>query len=136
MTMGDIDRDEYQYMNKTSSRDIYTILEDNARLNRHNQTEAESFLWEHLRNGSLGHKFRRQHPIYDFIVDFVCLKKNLVIEVDGDYHKNPEQIHDDNVRSEMLYRRGFYVLRFTNEEVLQSIEYVLIRIKEVLDSIK
>lgn len=136
LVMGDIDREEFLYKNETASKDIYTILENNARSHRHNPTEAESFLWENIRNSSLGYKFRRQHPISDFIADFVCLKKHLIIEVDGGYHGNPEQIHDDNVRSEVLYKRGFYVLRFTNDEVLQSIKYVLTRISEVLDSIK
>ena len=71
---------------QTASPDRYDLLKVFARKNRNNQTTAEICLWQQLRCETLGVKFKRQHIIYDYIVDFICLEKNLVIEVDGAYH--------------------------------------------------
>lgn len=130
------DRDDYRYKNETGSRDIYNILKENARDNRNSPTEAEDFLWQYLRGKQLGWKFRRQHPINDFIADFVCIDKHLVIEVDGGYHNDPEQVEDDELRSEIMNRHGFYIIRFTNEEVISDTQSVLDRIKEYLIKIR
>src|SRR5690606_23344191 len=97
---------------------------------RKEPTQAEDFLWQQLRNKNLDEKFRRQHLIDDFIVDFVCLSKRLVIEVDGEIH-NFQQEHDEQ-RTLMLNEKGFKVIRFKNEEVLGNIESVLNQIKEEL----
>ena len=110
------------------------ILLQHAKNMRHEPTEAEDMLWQALRNRNLGDKFRRQHLIGDFIVDFVCLEKNLVIEVDGGYHLNAEQKALDKQRTEMLNLKGFKEIRFTNDEVLQNIENVLIKVKAELDT--
>lgn len=92
-------------------------------------TEAEKILWEALRNKRLdGYKFRREHIIDEFIVDFVCLSKNLVIEVDGGYHNNPEVQEADQLRTEILESLNFRVLRFSNEEVIGGIDTVLDKI--------
>lgn len=91
---------------------------ENARLNRKNSTEAEAALWHLLRNSKTKYKFRRQHPIEAFIVDFVCLEKGLIVEVDGGYHNDEEQKVYDEFRTATLKQKGFAVLRFTNEEVL------------------
>ena len=88
-------------------------------------TEAEAALWEALRTKKTGSKFRRQHIIGDVIVDFVCLKEKLVIEVDGGYHNEPEMQEADKIRTEYLESHGYSVLRFTNEEVLINTENVL-----------
>lgn len=93
---------------------------EHARHNRKKSTESEKQLWELLRNKQIGCKFRRQHPIENFIVDFACIEKRLIIEVDGGYHNNEEQKQYDTYRSLMLHQKGFYVLRFTNEEVLNN----------------
>lgn len=129
------DREEYGYRHKTGSGDIFHILKENARKNRNHPTEAEELLWIYLRGKQLGGKFRRQHPINDFIVDFACVDKHLVVEVDGGYHNEAEQRQDDELRSEILNRQGFYVVRFTNEEVLHDTQNVVDRIKELLDRI-
>ena len=78
-------------------------------------------------------KFNRQHIIGDYIVDFVCLEEQLVIEVDGDYHYNKEQIENDFERTVALSRMGFQVLRFDNDMVLHHIEDVIDRINEELE---
>ena len=90
---------------------------------RKEMTDAEQALWRVLRGRQLsGLKFRRQHPFGDYILDFVCLEKRLVIEVDGGQHL--ENADYDEVRSLQLQKAGFRVLRFWNNEVLQEIEAV------------
>jgi len=90
---------------------------------RNNPTDAERALWRQLRLRHFGgHKFRRQQPLGPYIVDFVCLEKRLIIEVDGGQHN--EQIGYDAKRSAWLEAQGFRVLRFWNHEVLQQIEAV------------
>ena len=83
-----------------------------------------------MRCEALGVKFKRQHIIYDYIVDFICLEKNLVIEVDGAYHYTDEQMIHDAYRTEELERFGFKILRFANEEVINETESVISKIKE------
>jgi len=75
-----------KYRYETTDGIDYDLLLKNAKNNRKYPTEAESVLWEHLRKKALGTHFRRQHPIEGYIPDFVCLNKQLVIEVDGGYH--------------------------------------------------
>ena len=76
--------------------------------------------------------FRRQHIIYDYIVDFVCLDRALVVEVDGAYHAEREQTEDDEVRTAHLEQIGFRVIRFKNEDVLYNIDSVLCKIMDEL----
>jgi isoleucyl-tRNA synthetase len=117
----------------TANAANYEILKENAKNRRKNPTEAESFLWQNLQNKQLeGYKFRQEHIIGDFIVDFVCLSKQLVIEVDGGYHNGENQQELDKLRTEYLNEKGFQVIRFTNEEVLFDIEKTLERIKTAL----
>ena len=95
-------------------------------------TESETVLWETLRNLNCGYHFRRQHPICDYIADFICLKRKLVIEVDGGYHNEPIQQQDDQVRTEFMERKGYTVIRFKNEEISNNLQEVIMRIKEQL----
>ena len=120
---------------KTAHPFNYDILKENAKENRKHQTEAEAALWEVLRTNQLGEKFRRQHVIGDFIVDFVALNSKLVIEVDGAYHNNAEQMEADKLRSEFLNEAGFKVLRFTNEQVLQDTDNTIKEIKANLKAL-
>jgi very-short-patch-repair endonuclease len=99
-------------MNKTRARQL-----------RKNMTEAELALWRHLRLRQLiGCKFRRQQPIGNYIVDFVCFEKQLIIEIDGGQHS--QQSTYDCERDEWLHKEGFRVIRFWNNQVLQEIEAV------------
>ena len=96
----------------------------NARNLRKNMTDAERLLWRYLRSSQAGGcKFRRQHPIGSFIVDFICIEKNLIIEVDGGQHAL--QADADEERTNYLQGKGFRMLRFWNHEVLQNLESVL-----------
>ncbi|CDF80917.1 leucyl-tRNA synthetase [Formosa agariphila KMM 3901] len=99
------------------------LLLERAKEMRANPTQAEAALWESLRGKKIEHKFRQQHLIEDFIVDFVCLDKRLIIEVDGEIHNS--QLEADTERTLVLESKGFKVLRFKNEEVLGNIESVL-----------
>ena len=115
---------------KTASPDRYAILRAYARENRKNATLAEQFLWEHLRHGSLGVDFLRQHIIGDYIADFASRHGGLVIEVDGGYHAERQQAEDDVIRESNLEQMGFHVMRFTNDDVLFDIEHVLEQIED------
>ena len=117
---------------QTASPDRYDLLKTFARENRNNQTHAEKCLWQQLREETFGVKFKRQHIIYDFIADFVCLEKKLIIEVDGAYHFTEVQMEYDVYRTEELERFGFRVLRFTNEEVINETMKVITIIKTAL----
>ncbi|MBA4317729.1 MAG: hypothetical protein C0412_04950, partial [Flavobacterium sp.] len=108
------------------------LLIEKAQEMRKNPTEAEKVLWSEIKSKSLGNKFRQQHLIDDFIVDFVCLSGKLVVEVDGDYHFTEEQIQLDNERTVVLNELGYKVIRFTNNDVLTNIHSVLNIIQQEL----
>lgn len=122
--------ERFAYM--TSSPDRYNMLKGFARENRIEMTPAETFLWKLLRDKFKTFRFRRQHIIGDFIVDFACIGQHLVIEVDGGYHSEPRQQDDDLLRTESLNRMGFNVIRFTNEQIMQHQQEVIDKIKNIL----
>ncbi|AGG90262.1 endonuclease domain-containing protein [Rhodanobacter denitrificans] len=106
---------------------------DRARGLRQAMTDAEQKLWFHLRNRKLnGHKFRCQHEIDHYIVDFVCSEAMLIVELDGGQHA--EQVGYDERRTRYLQAKGYRVLRFWNNEALMNIEGVLGVILEVVAS--
>ena len=106
---------------------------DRARGLRVGQTDAEQLLWHHLRHRRLqGWKFRRQHEIGLYIVDFVCPDAGLIVELDGGQHG--EQMIYDEARTRKLTEEGYRVLRFWNNDVLTNIEGVLEVILEALAS--
>ncbi|MDT8413240.1 MAG: vitamin B12 dependent-methionine synthase activation domain-containing protein [Vicingaceae bacterium] len=111
---------------QTADPILYNRLKEFAKELRFKPTEAERVMWILLRNKKLeGFKFRRQHIIGQNIADFVCLKKRLIIEIDGKIHQLPENKETDNVRTEWLEKIGFKVIRFTNEEVLANTDETL-----------
>ena len=118
------------YHYKTASPDRYDLLKGFAKENRNNMTAAEKILWEELRNKKTGYKFRRQYPIGDYIADFICIEKKLVIEVDGGYHNTMEQMWDDTVRTDDIEKTGYTVIRFTNEDVEMNLPTVMTEIKK------
>lgn len=94
-------------------------------------TDAERQLWQYLRGRQMeGCKFRRQHPFGDYILDFVCLERKLVIELDGGQHADDVQY--DHSRSQRLEQSGFTVIRFWNNEVFDNIEGVVEVIQNML----
>ncbi|NER24354.1 MAG: endonuclease domain-containing protein [Symploca sp. SIO1C2] len=101
-----------------------------ARKLRNNLTPAETSLWEALRNKQLERlRFRRQHPVGNFILDFYCPACRLVVEVDGEIHAS--QTEYDDARTAKLAEYGYKVLRFRNEEVMNNLPKVLAEIKDV-----
>ena len=113
---------------------IHSLLLTHARELRHPQTPAEAALWRVLRNRQFAYKFRRQHPIDRFIIDFYCAEAKLLIEVDGPSHLEPGQQEYDKVRTDYLEELGYKVIRFTNDEVKFNIEGVIGEILNVVES--
>jgi len=111
----------------------FTRLRNHERAHtlRADHTDAEALLWNRLRDRRLaGVKFRRQHPIGPYVVDFCCIERHLVVEVDGGQHADAES--GDEKRSAYLASFGLKVLRFWNSDVLANIEGVLAQIAEHL----
>jgi len=99
-------------------------LKERSRDLRKNLTDAEQKLWQKLRNKQINdHKFRRQFVLGNYIVDFICLDKRLIIEVDGGQHM--DNVNYDLQRDEWLKNQNFKVLRFWNNQVLNEIDSVL-----------
>ncbi len=117
---------------RTANSEKWKKLKELARENRKNPTPAEVKFWHLLRGDKLGFNFRRQHTIQDFIVDFVCLEKKLIVEVDGDIHHLPENQDYDLGRTYELNQLGYDLVRFTNNEVLENGDEVVEKIKGIL----
>jgi 5-methyltetrahydrofolate--homocysteine methyltransferase len=119
---------------QTADPVLYGLMKDFAKKMRHEQfTQAEEILWDALKGKQLeGYKFRRQHIIGGYIADFICLKHNLIIEVDGLIHQLPENKASDEERTKWLEEQGFKVIRFTNSEVITKLDIVLKNILEAL----
>lgn len=106
---------------------------EKAKALRRNLTNEEKKLWDYLKHSPRkGFRFRRQHPIYIYVVDFYCHKAKLVIEVDGPDHNSKQKAYLDKIRTEDLNNLGIKVLRFQNEQVNNEIEKVIATIKEHL----
>lgn len=116
----------------TSDLMNYHYLKEIRKLLIENATDSEKALWEELRAKKTGYKFRRQHIIDNYIVDFVCLAKKLVVEIDGRIHDSKAE--DDDLRTYTLNFKGFDVLRYSNEEVISNPIKVANKIKEILDN--
>jgi very-short-patch-repair endonuclease len=103
-----------------------------ARDFRKTPTASEAILWQALRGSRLGAKFRRQHPIGPFVVDFYCANANLIVEVDGPIHKT--QREHDSARQELLELCGYRVLRVAADDVERYLGVVLASIADVSQS--
>ena len=90
-------------------------------------------MWEKLRNKNIGFKIRRQHFIDNYIADFVCINKKVIIEIDGEIHLS--KIEEDMNRTDRLNELGFRVIRYTNDEVFKDADDVVERIKVFLEGI-
>src|SRR5690606_20197938 len=118
------DQNMFNWM--TADPTVYELLKEFAKENRKNQTQAESVLWELLRDRRLEkYKFRRQHIVGKYIADFICIPQKLIIELDGQIHQLPDNKESDEVRTQWLESIGFKVIRFSNEQVLNESETVL-----------
>jgi very-short-patch-repair endonuclease len=116
-------------------KDIFNkpLSRDKRRALRKNSTEAEKKFWEKVRGKRLlGLKFRRQHGIGNYIVDFYCPKLKVVVEIDGESHFTDYGQDYDRVRTEFLNELGIKVVRFSNDEVMRNIEGVFSRLKDIV----
>jgi very-short-patch-repair endonuclease/viroplasmin and RNaseH domain-containing protein len=118
------------FIYETADCSDYDLLKEFAKENRHKPTLAEDILWNAIKAGQIGFKFRRQHIVGNYIADFACLHYKLIIEVDGIYHFKDGQIVKDKDRTIDLESLGFHVIRFTNDEIVGNIDNVTNRIKE------
>ncbi len=101
---------------------------------RRGSTDAERRLWREVRNRRLGgHKFRRQQPLRQYIVDFVCFERKLIVELDGGQHNDRIAYDYDSERTAWLESQGFRVLRLWNNQVMREIEEVNATIANALD---
>lgn len=129
--MGKNRQERYKY--ETADASLYKVLQERALQHRNYPTQAEAVLWEYLKGNGLGAKFRGQHLIGQYIPDFVCLSKQLIVEVDGSYHFIGDQIISDEQRTAYLESFGYHVIRFTNEEVLADTQNVLQKIRHIMN---
>lgn len=117
-----------KFFNKHENKELRKEL-------RLNQPKAEQVLWQKLKaKRFLNIKFRRQHGIGPFIVDFYSTELKLAIEIDGDSHFNDDAVKKDYSRTEYLEREGIEVLRFTNSDVYKNIYWVLEEIKTYIEN--
>ena len=118
---------------ETANRANYGLLKEHAKKMRNQPTDAERRLWQELSGKQLeNYKFRRQHIVGDYIADFVCLKENVIVEVDGLIHQLPENQVSDAERTAWLNSEGYQVVRFSNDEVLFDMDNVLSKINSAL----
>lgn len=113
---------------------MYTFSQESKnrrRLLRKNATPQEIILWSRLKGKSLGYKFRRQHSIGSYIVDFCCIEKKVIIEIDGWQHK--ENIEYDTRRTEYFKNFHYTVIRFWNNEINDNLNGVILKIEEYLE---
>jgi len=122
--------------NNTLFQGAQSCTFNNAKFLRQNQTEAENLLWSMLRNKKLkGFKFRRQHPISNFVADFYCAERKLIVELDGAMHNSIEGRSYDKARTKFLNNSKVSVIRFKNQEVIKNIDKVLREILNVLEKV-
>jgi very-short-patch-repair endonuclease len=103
-----------------------------ARRLRREATDAEKRLWRAVREHLNEHRFRRQHPIGPYIVDFACPARKLAIELDGGQHAEPQE--EDAARTQDLARHGYRVIRFWNRDVIENLPGVLVLIRQELNN--
>ncbi len=103
----------------------------NARNLRKNMTPQEKIMWNILKNKNFyGFKFLRQYPIKNYIVDFICHAKKIIIEIDGGHHNESINILYDDERTKFLESKGFKVIRFWNNDIDENLEGVYLKLKE------
>lgn len=105
-----------------------------ARKLRKRQSKAETLLWSVIRGPQLGYKFRRQHVLGPFIVDFICIEKRFVIELDGEHHDDQQADYDLN-RQEWLESRGYIVARYWTRDFFKNFDEILEQIRSSLEAL-
>ncbi|TMI62611.1 MAG: endonuclease domain-containing protein [Bacteroidetes bacterium] len=111
------------------------LIFEHAKRLRKNMTEAEKILWMYLRDGINGFKFRRQHPVGNYIADFFCHKAKLIVELDGSVHNNEDVKNNDIQRQNDLQLLGYNIIRFNNDDVFKNVEKVIEQIQKKVNNI-
>lgn len=109
---------------------------ERAKQIRNNLNNTEMILWGRLKEYFPSYKFRRQHPISNYIADIYCHSLKLVIEIDGSIHNNPDVKLNDEERQQNIEMMGLTVLRFSNEQIQKDIDRVLQSILQQIDKLK
>ncbi len=135
MTMDEMNNIKSAFKKEGMFNEANYLMFELAKDLRKNMTHAEMVLWGHLKAGVNGLKFRRQHPIGIYIVDFYCHKIRLIIEVDGKIHDKKEVKEYDLKRENDLKSWGYKILRFTNERVLRDTSLVLVEITDIVENL-
>lgn len=107
-----------------------------ARILRKNMTPAEGLIWQYIRKGFMNTRFRRQHPIGKYIVDFIAMEIGLVVEIDGGYHFDSKQKKKDQARTKFLKKFELTVVRYTNDEILASLDKVINHLSSIIKKMK
>jgi len=108
------------------------VIFANAKKLRNEPTASEIIFWSLLKQHFPEYRFKRQHPISQYIADFYCHKLKLVIEIDGAYHLSDESKINDKIRDEFMQSLGLEIIRFTNQEVCEKGENVIMRLKKMI----
>jgi len=108
------------------------VIFANAKKLRNEPTASEIIFWSLLKQHFPGYRFKRQHPISQYIADFYCHKLKLVIEIDGAYHLSDESKINDEIRDEFMQSLGLVIIRFTNQEVCEKGENVIMRLQKMI----
>ncbi len=111
------------------------IIFANAKKLRNEPTSSEVIFWNILKQHFPSLRFKRQHPISNYIADFYCHKLKLVIEIDGSVHNNEEVKNNDKLRDDYMYSLNLQIVRFANEEVCKNADLVVKKLKDVIESI-
>ena len=119
------------YTDKTKQLFNQIKYKDRRSQLRKTQTITEQIFWQKVRNKQLGVKFRRQHGIGEYIVDFYCAECSLIVEIDGDSHFTRDAREYDRERNALLQSRGFRVVRFTTRQVMEELESVLAMVNQI-----
>src|SRR6185312_6039885 len=108
------------------------VIFANAKKLRNEPTASEIIFWSLLKQHFPGYRFKRQHPISQYIADFYCHKLKLVIEIDGAYHLSDESKINDKIRDEFMQSLGLEIIRFTKQEICEKGENVIMRLKKMI----
>ncbi|RYD72564.1 MAG: endonuclease domain-containing protein [Sphingobacteriales bacterium] len=111
------------------------LIFERAKELRNNMTHTEMLMWGYLRTRPLGFKFRRQHPFYNYIADFYCHALQLIIEIDGSIHNQIHVVQNDRERNKIIYSLGLNILRFTNDQVLYKMDFVIEHINNCINNL-
>jgi imidazole glycerol-phosphate synthase subunit HisF len=123
-------------MNRSMFYESSPIIFANAKRLRNEPTASEIIFWGLLKQHFADFRFKRQHPVSQYIADFYCHKLRLVVEIDGGIHLSKDAIKNDKLRDEFMNSLNLKIIRFTNDEVCKNGEEVVKKLRELIEKIK